>query len=166
MDAPANRRELAYRLWRENGQSIVSTVKALEKEYGYEITRQSLSKWRDEYDWEERAARAEAAEKERASATSDSSIMDSLLKRREQYEAYFESLPLGQVDNQAVYGYNSVLKTILDVRKETAVFKVDEFAKFFRELIEFLKSSDPDAASIVAANFDEFTNFIRMKHVG
>lgn len=166
MDAPAHRRELAYRIWRENGQSIVNTVKALEKDHSYEITRQSLAKWRDEFGWEDRAARAEASEKDRAASTSDASIMDSLLKRRAQYETYLESLPLGQVDNQAIYGYNSVLKTILDVRKETAAFKVDEFGKFFRELIEFLRGSDPEAAAIVAANFDDFTNFVRMKYVG
>ena len=120
MDSAPKYRELAYKVWCENGQHIQKTVAALNKDHAFDITRQSLANWRDEYDWEGRAARAEAAERERAAAVSDSVILDSLISQKQKYEAYFESLKPGQIDTQAVYGYNSILKTILDIKDKIA----------------------------------------------
>ena len=116
MEVSLKYREIAYKIWRDNGQHIVNTVKILNRDHDYEITRQSLAKWRDEYEWEGRAARAEAAEKDRADAISDSSILDSLIEQRGRYEVYFKTLPPGKVDNAAIWPYNSVLKTIIDIK--------------------------------------------------
>ena len=125
MESAPKYRELAYKIWRDNGQNLVKTVTALNRDHDYEITRQSLAKWRVEYDWEGRAARAEVAEKDRAEAVSDASILDSLIERRQRYEDYFKGLALGKVDNQAIYGYNSILKTILDIKDKIAERRKD-----------------------------------------
>lgn len=120
MESAPKYRELAYRVWCENSQHIQNTVNSLQKNHGFDITRQSLAKWRDEYGWEARAARAEAAERDRAEAVSDSVILDSLIDQKRKYEEYFASLKPGQIDTQAVYGYNSILKTILDIKDKIA----------------------------------------------
>jgi hypothetical protein len=117
-DLQARHRELAYKTWREHGHNISATVKALAKEHGYSISRQSLGKWRKAFEWDDRAAREENEAREREEATSDSSILNSLISQKQKYEEYFKTLSSVAVDNQAVYGYNSVLKTILDIKNK------------------------------------------------
>lgn len=164
-DLVTRHRELAYKVWRENEGNLVKTVKGLSRDHGYDVTRQSLAKWRDDYEWDRRLAAEKAEEEERNEAMSDLSIINSLVKRRKQYEDYFDTFKPGQIDNQAQYGLNSVLKTLIEVRKQTGLFKIDEFGAFFRDLVEFLRSEDPEAAEAVARNFDAFTGHIRKKYV-
>ena len=164
-DFQTRHRELAFSVWRESDQNLIKTVASLSREHGYDITRQSLAKWRDDYNWERRAAAMDAEEQERLDAMSDASILNSLIARRKQYEEYFSTLKPGEIDNQAQYGLNSVLKTLIDVRKQTGQFKVEEFGAFFRDLVEFLRQEDPEAAETVARNFDAFTAHIRKKYV-
>lgn len=165
MDFQTRHRELAFKAWCQTGRNLVKTVKVLSRDHGYDITRQSLAKWRDDYEWERRAAALEIEEQERLDAMSDTSILNSLLARRRQYEEYFDTLGPGQIDNQAQYGLNSVLKTLIDIRKESGHFKVEEFGAFFRDLVAFLRKEDPEAATAVARNFDSFTAYIRKKYV-
>lgn len=164
-DLQTRHMEMAFKVWREAGQNLVKTVKVLSRDHGYDITRQSLAKWRDEYSWERRAAAMAAEEQEQLEAMSDASILNSLLQRRRQYEAYFDTLKPGQIDNQAQYGLNSVLKTLIDIRKQTGHFKIEEFSSFFRDLVDFLRREDPEAADAVARNFDAFAGHIRKKYV-
>ena len=53
-----------------------------------------------------------------ANATSDDSILTPLLSQKERYESYFDGMAVGEIDNQAVYGYNAILKTILEIREK------------------------------------------------
>ncbi len=126
---PVETRELAYQTWRECGQNLSETHRKMNGELGYVISRQTLHEWKTKYDWEGRAARAEAEEKHLAEATSDQSLLLTLLKQKKKYEEYFDSLELGKVDNQAVYGYNSILKMILDIRSKSAKVIADDVAK-------------------------------------
>jgi len=112
-------KEEAYRVWRANGQNLSECHRQLNAPpMSYGISRQSLQAWKKKYDWEGRAARAEAQEKSMMEATSDDAILSVLLAQKERYENYFEAMAVGKVDNQAVYGYNSILKTILDIRQK------------------------------------------------
>lgn len=120
MESAPKYRELAYRVWCENGQHIKKTVAALNKDHNFDITRQSLSNWRDEYGWESRAARAEAAERARDLAISDSVILDSLIEQKMRYDEYFKTLKPGQIDNTAVYGLRGVITTIEDIKDKIA----------------------------------------------
>ncbi len=115
---PVETRELAYKIWRECGQNLSECHRKMNGEHGYVISRQSLHEWKTKYDWEGRAARAEVEEKNMQDAGSNSAILAPLLKQKTKYEEYFDSLEVGKVDNQAVYGYNSILKTILDIKQK------------------------------------------------
>lgn len=117
-NAPAETREFAYTLWCECGQNLSECHRKMNGEHGYVISRQSLHEWKEKYNWEARAARTEAEKMMMADATSDDAILAPLLKQKEKYEAYFNGLEVGKVDNQAVYGYNAILKTILDIRQK------------------------------------------------
>lgn len=116
--APVETRELAYSVWCECGQNLSECHRKMNGEHGYVISRQSLHEWKTKYDWEGRAARVEAEKMMMADATSNDAILAPLLKQKTKYEEYFDSLEVGKVDNQAVYGYNSILKTILDIKQK------------------------------------------------
>ena len=118
MAVPAETKELSYKVWREHGQNLSETERVLNGELGYVISRQSLHAWKAEYDWENRAARAEAETKRLEKDSTGDSLLSFSIKQKQKYEAYFESLPVGKIDNNAVYAYNSILKTILDIREK------------------------------------------------
>jgi hypothetical protein len=157
---PVETRELAYQTWRECGQNLSETHRKMNGELGYVISRQSLHEWKTRYDWEGRAARAEAEEKHLAEATSDEALLVVLLKQKKKYEEYFDSLELGKIDNQAVYGYNSILKTIVDIRPKGEAAEIDR-AKIFLENLKWiaqaLQDIDPEGFKVLARNFDHLT---------
>lgn len=119
MESAPKYRELAYRVWCENGQHIKKTVDALNKQHDFGITRQSLAKWRDEYGWEERAARAEAAHRELENACSDEAMLESLIEEHDRVKAYLNSLAPGvKPDSQLLHAYRGVAETIRGITKD------------------------------------------------
>lgn len=131
MAVPVETRELAYKIWREHGQNMSETERVMNNVHGFRISRQSLTKWSEKHDWQGRAARAEAEEKERMDATSDEALLSAILTQKKRCEKNIDAASPGQEFNQAIYAYNSVLKTLLMIRKETARFKqtVDDVVK-------------------------------------
>lgn len=117
MAAPIDSKDLAYKLWCENGQNVSATEKELKKRE-YSISRVTLTEWRDKYDWQGRAARAEAEIKRQESATTEHALLEKLLIQKQKYEEYFESLEIRKVDNQAMYAYTGILKTILEIKQK------------------------------------------------
>lgn len=112
-------RERAYRAWIDCGQNLSEAQRSLENA-GHVISRKSLQEWKAKYDWPGRAARAEAEAVRMDAAVSEPSLIDSLVEQKNRYEHYFQSLPLGKVDNQATFAYAAILKAILDMRDKAA----------------------------------------------
>lgn len=118
MESAPKYRELAYRVWCENGQHIQKTVAALNKHHDFDITRQSLSKWRDEYDWEGRAARAEAAQRELEDACSDETMLATMIQEQNRITAYLNSLAPGvKPDSQLIHALRGVVDTIQAIKQ-------------------------------------------------
>ncbi|MBP8644719.1 MAG: hypothetical protein KBH99_01195 [Syntrophobacteraceae bacterium] len=120
MSAKTQAREMAYRVWRECGQNLSETERLLKCDHGLPVSRQTLTEWSKKYDWESRAARAEALEMRKAEAFSDEAMLSALLDQKERYEAYFASLQVGQVDNQALFAYSGLLKNLLAMKTASA----------------------------------------------
>ena len=118
MGVPVETKELAYTVWRECGQNLSECHRKMNGEHDYVISRQSLHEWKTKYDWEGRAARTDAEKMMMIDAASDDAILTPLLKQKTKYEDYFDSLPIGKVDNQAVYGYNAILKTMIEIKQK------------------------------------------------
>lgn len=160
MAAPTKTRELAYKVYRECGQNISETVRIMNSQHGYAVSRQSVTEWSKKYDWEARAATAEAEEKERKDAISNDALLSVLITQKKRYEKYFNALAIGSVDNQAIYAYNSILKTLLDIREKISGGQgVDiDRPKVFLEDMEFvaavLKEIDPPGLEVFARSFD------------
>lgn len=161
MAQPHDMKQIAYDAWRLCGQNIVETARTLKREHGFTVTRQTLASWRKEYDWEGRAARAEAEENRLGDSAdiSDTALLNALLKQKKNYEDYFSTLPRGRIDNQAVYAYSNLLKKIVDIRPRDDGSAIDiDRPKLFLEDMEFiartLKEIDPEGLKVLGRSID------------
>lgn len=158
-DSPemAQLKERAYGLWK-SCRNLSAVHRRLNKD-GYVISRQSLHKWKEDHDWENRAAKSEAEAAALADATSADAMIASLLKQKERYEAYLDSLSIGEVDTQAVYAFNGILKTIVQIQQacandEPAIDRPALFLEDMQFIAEALKDIDPEALRSFGRNFD------------
>jgi hypothetical protein len=143
--------ELAYRIWRECGQSPEATVKKLNSEHDYTVSRQTIYEWMEKYNWKERAAAAEAVEQKAKDPqlSGTEKMLTSLVSSQQRYEKYFESLGVLGIDNQAQYAYNNTMETIVSIRK-----KLEEKPDLFRmtpivmdAFVQFIKKVEKDQAA-------------------
>jgi hypothetical protein len=116
MSAPLQTKEAAYQAYINCNQNLTETVRELKKR-GYVISRQTLSDWKQKYDWDGRAARTDIEQNRVDNALSDYSLIKPLLDQLPRYEEYFATLPVGQLDNQAVYARNHIIKTIFSIKE-------------------------------------------------
>jgi len=158
-------REDAYRTWRGCGQNIEQTLSALKRK-GYSISKPTLYDWIEKYGWKERAARAEAEERKATdlSTNAESRALASLEKVQLRYETYFETLGEGKVDNQAMYAYTGIVKSITEIKAKTGSFKAALFLDFMKDLIEWLGKNDPSALEAIERNFDDFVRYAQERY--
>ena len=156
-------KEIAFKTWRKCGQNFEETLRELGK-LGYQgITRQTLYAWRDKYQWGERAARADAQEqkiKDTDLAPEERAVLD-LVKQKEKYERYFESLPPNQVDHQATYAYTALVKTIKDIQSKGAGDRASLYIEFMGELVDYLMENDKELAMAFDPHIEKFTARIK-----
>lgn len=158
-------REEAYRTWRKAGQNFAGTKRELDKK-GYFITIPTLTDWAAKYGWKDRAARAEAEEQGMKDALTNretKAILD-LEKIKTRYEKYFESLGEGKIDNQAMFAYTGIVKSIEDVKVRAGTYKSAVFLIFMEDLIQYLGKNDPSALFAIERNFDDYTKYAKEKY--
>ncbi|HRR41015.1 MAG TPA: hypothetical protein P5244_07255 [Syntrophales bacterium] len=162
----ADNRELTYRTWRECGQNIELTIKTLKDREGLPITKPTIYSWIEKYNWKERAARAEVEEqKVNDVIVSDAGkILADLEKQKAKYERFFDSLGDLSIDNQAMYAYTSLVKTIVEIKARIAAYKSDLFTEFLRDLIEWLSKNDPGSMTAIEHNFDDFVTYAKERY--
>lgn len=154
----AELRELAYTLWRDNGRNLTKVEQLLKREHQTPVSRVTLTKWRDDFGWEERAAQAEAQAKALKDATNIETLLADLVGRKTQYDTYFKNLAIGKVDNQATYAYAGLLKRIAEMQQMQMTVVGFDRPKFFLEnlqwLVEWLKKNDVEGLQVLARNID------------
>ena len=95
-------REQAFLFWYDTRND--SEVVRLLKNRGYNITRTTIATWRVKLDWNTRASNIDA-KKQAAQDTTisfEETLLQDLQKQKERYDVYFDNLPAGKVDNQAM----------------------------------------------------------------
>ena len=111
-------KEQAFLFWYDTRND--SEVVRLLIEAGYNISRATVASWREKYDWQMRASdidvKKQAAQDK--SVTFEESLFLDLQKQKERYDAYFDSLEAGEVDNQAMYVYNQILEKLLNLKNK------------------------------------------------
>ena len=155
--------ELAYRIWRECGQSPEATVRKLNSEHDFTVSRQTIYEWMEKYNWKARAALAEAVEQKAKDPqlSGEERMVAALASQIARYEAYFETLTPKEMDSQAVYAYTNLITTIQNIRQKTAAYKADLFVGFMKELINWLSKNDPEAVHAIEKNLDDFITYAR-----
>ena len=111
-------REQAFLFWYDTRND--SEVVRLLSSAGYNITRATISSWREKYSWETRAdsidIKKQAAQD--VSISFEESLLLDLQKQKERYDVYFDNLPAGKVDNQAMYVYNQLCEKLINLRNK------------------------------------------------
>jgi len=164
-----DRRELAFRVWRECGQSATATLRKLAQEYDWpNLTRGALYDWISQHDWNGRAARLQAEEEraEIAKLMGREKILADLTTRKGSYERYLEKIEAdGGVDNAATTAYANLCKTIMQLqdkiesgagldRLQLAMDVLRQQSKFVREncpqhLAAFIEIMEPFGERVV-----------------
>lgn len=157
--------EAAYQAWRKCGQNVEMTLRDLARQ-GYRISKPTVYDWKEKYGWEDRAARAEAEERKAADAVAgaEGRAIASLEKVQGRYEKYFETLGEAKVDNQAMFAYTGVVKSITEIKAKMGAFKSAIFVDFMRDLIDWLARNDPDCLTAIEKNFDGFVAHAKEKY--
>ncbi len=111
-------KEQAFLFWYEcrNDSKVVRMLKSA----GYDITRTTVASWRERYDWQQRASNMDVKKQaaQDVSITFEESLFLDLQKQKDRYDAYFESLEAGEIDNQAMYVYNQILEKLLNLKNK------------------------------------------------
>ncbi|CAN2042523.1 conserved hypothetical protein [Candidatus Magnetomoraceae bacterium gMMP-15] len=159
--APFKTREHAYNLWRENGQNIAHSVRQLRRE-GYSLSGSILGRWRELYNWEERAARAEVEQQKRESEVALETLLEDLVSQKLRYKEYLDSLPVKKIDNQAIYAYNAIIEKLTKIQCEiekSRKFDNIDYPKLFLEFMEIqgkvLREHNPEGLQVLAASYDQ-----------
>jgi hypothetical protein len=151
-------KDKAFKAWRRCGQNMEETLREMNK-LGYAgITRPTLYAWKDEYQWEDRAARADTQERKvnDAELSPDARAVLDLTKQKEKYERYFETLPPNQIDHQATYAYTSLVKTIKDIQSKGSCDKAAVIIEVMGELVDFLVEKDKELAKAFDPYIEKF----------
>lgn len=161
----AEAREAAYAAWRTCGQNITLTIKALKKK-GFIISAPTLYDWAEKYTWKDRAARAEAEEQKAGDAVinAEGRALGSLEKVQSRYEKYFESLGDAGIDNQAMFAYTGIIKSITEIKIKTGAFRASLFVDFMRDLIDWMSKNDPGSVDAIERNFDDFVAYAKERY--
>lgn len=111
-------REQAFLFWYDTRND--SEVVRLLSNAGYSITRTTIASWRVKLDWNTRASNIDA-KKQAAQDTTisfEETLLQDLQKQKERYDVYFDNLPAGKVDNQAMYVYNQLCEKLINLRNK------------------------------------------------
>lgn len=111
-------KEQAFLFWYKcrNDSEVVRMLKSA----GYDLTRTTVASWRERYDWQQRTSNMDVKKQaaQDVSITFEESLFLDLQKQKDRYDAYFESLEAGEIDNQAMYVYNQILEKLLNLKNK------------------------------------------------
>ena len=111
-------KEKAFLFWYDSRND--SEVVRLLSNAGYSITRTTIASWREKYGWETRAESIDIKKQaaQDVSISFEESLLLDLQKQKERYDVYFDNLPAGKVDNQAMYVYNQLCEKLINLRNK------------------------------------------------
>lgn len=140
----AAQRELAYREWRDAGQNMAETLRRLDREHDWPLSKQTLQDWRDQLGWIERAAadQAEAKRRDRAEKTDRLAMVASLDLQIARYqEAFSAQHASGETaDPRAVSAWSNLLRLRLDLIRDVDSGAGLDRADLAAEALEWLST--------------------------
>lgn len=108
--------ELAFDVFCAEGGNMQATLRALKKDHGLNLTRDTLRDWKDKYRFEERKTQTDAQRQADAEAlrTAKAQILKGLLESKKRYEKYFgdREAESKKPDHMAQFAYNGIISQV------------------------------------------------------
>lgn len=161
----AENRDLAFRIYCECGGNVEMCLRELRKQ-GLSLSKPTIYEWIKKYNFEDRRTAVDA-EKQKVSdiqMSFEDQMLSDLIKQKEKYEIYFDSLGKNTIDNQAQFAYAGIIGKIFDMRAKMSSYKASVFIGFMKDLVNYLGKNDPDAVPVIERNFDDFMNYAKEKY--
>lgn len=136
----AENRERAFQVYCDEGGNVEATLRRLEKEHGLKLSKPTFYDWMKKYNFDDRRIKVDL-EKQKVKDSQisfEEKIMLKLIAQIEKYEAYFENN--ATIDNQAVYAYTNLLKTIIELSRKRPQKEAKDPAEMRRLAEEILES--------------------------
>jgi len=159
-------REKAFAAYRENGGNVEAAIRAM-KAQGYSISKPTFYSFIEHFNFKERltAADAKAQEAKDAALATEEKMLTALVKQKEKYERYFESIG-SKVDNQAQYAYTSIITAIINIKGKLGAERSSLALQFLRDFVVFLQKEDPAAVPLIEKHLDTFAAFVKERYAG
>ncbi len=115
----AENRQMAFDVYCELGGNVEGARREL-KRRGLSLSRATFDEWKDKGDFKGRMLKLDAERQKAADdrRTLEQRMVQKLVVQIDKYEAYLEGLAPGTMDNQAVYAYTNLLKTIIGLSRK------------------------------------------------
>ena len=159
MPAPAryaqHERELAYRVWRQAGANMAETLRVLDNEHDWPLSRQTLFDWRDQLGWPARAAaeEAEAARRQRSEQLDRSAMLAGIDLQLQRYEeAFGADAAAGRApDPRGISAYANLarlrLSTLRDIEGGAGVDRLELAMEVLQAVGELVRERYPHHAA-------------------
>ncbi len=132
--------EMAYGVYCMMGGNVARTIKELEKR-GLKLSRPTMDRWIKDHRFAERMQNADA-ERQKADDSRlsfEQTMMSKLVRQIQRYEEYLEGT--AAIDNQAVYAYTNLLKTVVELSRKVKV-KEDKNPEALKQAAEEILESE------------------------
>lgn len=137
-------RERVFLIWYRLNRSDTQAAKEA-KSQGFSASRQTIGEWKRKYNWQDRADSLDLKklEREEKAHSARDKLLEDLYRRKEEYEAFFASLEVGKVDNQATYAYSQIcgkIEALTSAVEEKERVKGEKNGRTFK--VEFVNPDD------------------------
>lgn len=159
-------REKAFQAYRECGGNIEGSIKKL-KAWGHSASKPTFYALIEKFNFKERLATVDVKTREAkdAALTTEERLLTDLMRQKDKYERYFESIGTA-IDNQAQYAYTSLVTTIVSIKAKLGADRQAMALQFLKDTVLFLQKEDPDAVPVIEKNLDAFAAFMKERYAG
>lgn len=144
-------RDAAFHVWYRNGRNIQRMREMLEKMDYVPPTRQTLYKWRDADNWEERAVTLDAKRQAAFDAQAlsiDERVLTRINDRIDEYDEYFKAHS-DKPDAQRTFAYTGLEKLAYDLAQASLSYRRGVFGEFYEDIKEFFGVHNPVVAEAI-----------------
>jgi len=147
--------ELAYRVWRQAAGNMSETLRRLDEDHDWPLSRQTLFDWRANMGWPARAAaeEAEAVRRQRAEQLDRSAMLAGIDLQLERYEeAFARAAAAGEEpDPRGISAYANLarlrLSTLRDIETGAGADRLELAMDVLREVGDLVRQEYPQHAA-------------------
>lgn len=128
-------REYAFKVWRACNRNFSAAEKQIKKEDYCSVTRSTLSRWAEKYDWVDRADSLDLKEEKAESV--EQQVLNDLVKIHEKIMLYVKNQPIDEVDTAKINSLVNNAKQIADITGKIRKNKQEALLDDDKEQVQF-----------------------------